>query len=82
MTYYAEGFQEAYDGIAVLVGVATRGYIRLLFDVIDNHENADKIFTEYGERINSVWVEVESGLWKRPSPPKKQDTKRKYFGYR
>lgn len=82
VTFAAENFQEAYDGITALVSVATRGYVRLLGDVIDNHENARKIYTEYGEKIDSIWVEVESGLWKPPSPPEKQKTKRKYFGYR
>lgn len=82
VTFTAENFAEAYDGIAALVGVATRGYIRLLGNVLDNQENADKIGKEYGEKIDSIWVEVESGLWKPPAPPEKKDTKRKYFGYR
>jgi len=82
VTFTAENFQEAYDGITALVGVATRGYIRLLANVLNNQENADKIGKEYGEKIDSIWVEVESGLWKPPAPPEKKDTKRKYFGYR
>jgi D-amino peptidase len=82
VTFTAENFQDAYDGITAFIGLATRGYVRLLFGVIDNHENAGKIFTEYGEKIDATWVEVESGLWKPPSKPEKKDTKRKYFGYR
>jgi D-aminopeptidase len=82
VTFTAENFQKAYDGIAAFINVATRGYVRLLGDVIDTHENARKIYTEYGEKIFATWVEVESGLWKPPSPPEKKDTKRKYFGYR
>ena len=82
VTFTAENFQEAYDGITSLVGVATRGYVRLLGNVLNNQENAAKIRKEYGEKIDSTWIEVESGLWKPPSPPEKKDTKRKYFGYR
>ena len=72
VTFTAENFQEAYDGIAAFIGVATRGYVRLLVDVIDTHDNARKIFTEYGERMDATWVEVESGLWKQPAPPAKK----------
>jgi len=72
VTFTAENFQKAYDGIAAFIGVATRGYVRLLVDVIDTHDNARKIFTEYGERMDATWVEVESGLWKQPAPPAKK----------
>jgi D-aminopeptidase len=72
VTFTAENFQKAYNGIAAFIGVATRGYVRLLVDVIDTHENARKIFTEYGERMDATWVEVESGLWKPPAPPAKK----------
>jgi D-amino peptidase len=82
VTFTAESFQEAYDGVTAFVSVATRGYVRLLGDVIDNHENAHKIYTEYGDKMDSTWVEVESGLWKPPPKPAKKDTKRKYFGSR
>jgi D-amino peptidase len=81
VTFMAESFQDAYDGIEALVRVATRGYVRLLYDVINTHENASKIFTEYGEKIDATWVEVESGLWKPPTPSRKQKKKRKYYGY-
>ena len=82
VTFSAENFQEAYDGITALISVATRGYIRLLANVLNNQENAEKIRKEYVEKIDSIWVEVESGLWKPPTPPEKEETKRKYFGYR
>ena len=82
VTFMAENFMEAYDGIAAFINVATRGYVRLLGNVIDTHDNAGKIYTEYGEKLFAVWVEVESGLWKPPTPPEKKKTKKKYFGYR
>jgi D-amino peptidase len=81
VTFTAEDFQAAYNGITALIRVATRGYDRLLRDVIRNQENARKIFTEFGEKIDATWVEVESGLWKPPTPPQKQKKKRKYYGY-
>jgi D-amino peptidase len=82
VTFTAEDFREAYDGITALVGLATRGYIRLVNDVIRNQENADKIRNEIGEKIDAVWVEVESGRWKPPVPTQREETRRKYFGAR
>lgn len=82
VTFTAKDFREAYDGITALIGVATRGYIRLFNDVIQNQENAEEIRNEISEKIFGVWVEVESGLWKPPSPSQSQETKRKYFGAR
>jgi D-amino peptidase len=81
VTFQAENFQEAYDGITAFIRVGTRGYDRLLRDVIRNQENAQKIFEEFGEKIEATWVEVESGLWKPPAPSQKQKKKRKYYGY-
>jgi D-amino peptidase len=81
VTFMAENFQDAYNGITAFIRVATRGYDRLLRDVIRNQENAQKIYTEFGQKIDAIWVEVESGLWKPPDPPKKPKKKRKYYGY-
>jgi hypothetical protein len=55
--------------------VATRGYVRLLGDGIDTHDNARKICTEYGEKIDAIWVEVESLFWKPPAKPEKKAPK-------
>ena len=82
VTFMAENFGEAYNGIRALVGVATRGYIRLLGNVIDSQENSDKIQKEFSEKMDATWVEVESGLWDPPVPPQKKDSNQKYFGYR
>jgi D-amino peptidase len=82
VTFTAEDFREAYDGITALIGVATGGYIRLVSDVIRNQDNAAKIRKEIGEKIEALWIEVESGLWKPPAPSQSQETKRKYFGAR
>jgi D-amino peptidase len=80
VTFTANNFQEAYDGITALIGVATRGYNRIMNDVVRNLENFDKIREEMFNNFESVWVEVESGQWKPPTPTKKQDEKKKYFG--
>jgi len=77
--FAAENFQEAYDGIVALIRVATRGYIRILNDVIRDQDNASKIFDEVGTRLDFVWVEVESGRWEPPAPPETQASEKKYF---
>jgi D-amino peptidase len=82
VTFTADTFQEAYNGIEAFVNVAQRGYVRVLLDVIHTQENAPLILTRFPEKLDEIWVEVESGLWKPPDPPKKEDTKRKYYGYR
>lgn len=80
--FTAANYQEAYDGIVALIRVATRGYIRVLNDVIRSQDNRDKIFNEVGNKLDSVWVEVESGRWKPPSAPETKDSEKKYFGAR
>lgn len=80
--FTAENYQEAYDGIVALIRVATRGYIRVLNDVIQSQDNRDKIFNEVGKKLDSVWVEVESGRWKPPSAPETKDSEKKHFGAR
>jgi hypothetical protein len=82
VTFTADNFQEAYNGMEAFINVARRGYVRLLMDVIDTHDNARQIYAEYGEKLDVTWVEVESGLWKPPTLPEKKKSKRKYFGYR
>lgn len=81
VTFTAENYQEAYDGITALIRVATRGYTRLLRDVIDKHDNARQIYKEFGEKIEVTWAEVESGLWNPPASPEKKKSERKYHGY-
>ncbi len=82
VTFTAETYQKAYDGITGLISVATRGYTRIINEVIRDQENAEKIFEEVDTRLFEVWVEVESGRWKAPAPRKSKSTGRKYFGAR
>jgi D-amino peptidase len=82
VTFTAETFQVAYNGIEAFINVAQRGYMRVLLDVIRTQENAALILTKFPERLDAIWVDVESGTWKPPAAPEKKETQRKYFGYR
>jgi len=82
VSFTAENYQEAYDGIVGLINVATRGYVRVLNDVVRDQDNADEIFEETDSRLFSVWVEVESGRWKPSTPRRPKASGRKYFGAR
>jgi D-aminopeptidase len=80
VTFHAENYQEAYDGIVALIRVATTGYIRILQRVVSSKENGTQIFEEFGEQLDADWVEVESGNWKPPAPRKEGESSKKYFG--
>jgi D-amino peptidase len=82
VTFTAENYQEAYDGIVGLMSAATRGYTRVVNEVIQEQENSKDIFEGANTRLFEVWVEVESGRWKPPTPRKSKRTGRKYFGAR
>ena len=83
VTFEAQDYLEAYNGIEALIGVATRGYVSLLNEVLRGQDNVMDIMNGYTEILFQRWVDVESGRWEPPSPPSaKADTKRTYFGER
>ncbi len=82
VTFEANEFQEAYDGIAALIGVATTGYTRLLRQTVAAQDNGNKIMNEFIEKLFVRWGDVESGRWKPPKPPETKKSARKYFGAR
>lgn len=82
VTFEANDFQEAYDGIAALISVATTGYIQLLQQTVAAQDNGSKIMNEFIEKLFVRWGDVESGRWKPPKPPETKESERKYFGAR
>jgi len=83
VTFEAQDYLEAYDGIEGLLRVATLGYTGLLNEVLRDEDNRLKIMNEYRELLFRRWVDVESGRWQPPSPvSKKAGGKGKYFGAR
>jgi D-amino peptidase len=82
VTFDAQNFQEAYDGIVALVRLATTGYSQIIQRVVLNQEKGPEIFKEIEEQLFSEWIDVESGHWKQPAPQEKGPSSKKYFGAR
>ncbi len=83
VTFEAEDYLQAYNGITALIGVATRSYTDLLYGALNEMENKDEIMAKYTDLLFQRWVDVESGRWKpQPPLPVKEGTQRKYFGVR
>lgn len=83
VTFEAATYQEAYDGIETLIGVATIGYLYLLDEVIENRDDAKVIYKDFLDLRGKRWSDVEDGKWTPPKPPKtKKTSKKKYFGAR
>jgi D-amino peptidase len=83
VTFEAATYQEAYDGIETLIGVATIGYYYLLFEVVEKSDDAKDIYQDYRQLLYKRWSDVEDGKWTPPKPHKtKKTSKKKYFGAR
>jgi D-amino peptidase len=84
VTFEAADFQQAYDGIEALIGVATLGWFRILQDAIGNLENSSEINEAFWNKLAAEWVAVESGEWNPPAPtsPSEEEKPKKYFGAR
>ena len=81
VTFVADDFQEAYDGVTALIGVAARGWVNILHEAIRLEDNSSKIYNNYSNKLVTRWGEVESGRWKIPESKSIQNNK-KYFGAR
>ena len=81
VTFEAEDFQAAYDGVSALIGVATRGYVRLLNEVFRERPDGGEIAQAYSDLLFERWMDVESGRWTAPEPAAPEE-RRRYFGYR
>ena len=79
--FEAESFTAAYAGIEALIGVATRGYIRLVSEVLREHPSGDEVRTQIGEAIDRRWFDYESGRWSPPEEENEDDDSRRHFGY-
>jgi D-amino peptidase len=83
VTFEAATYQEAYDGIQSLIGVAVIGHRFLLFEVVEKRDDAEAINKDYIKLLYKRWSDVEDGKWTPPKPPEtKKTSKKKYFGAR
>lgn len=81
VTFEAEDFQSAYDGIEALVEVATRGYVRLVSEVLREHPAGDEIRHQIGDAIDQRWFDYESGRWSPPADDTPTEEQQRHFGY-
>ena len=79
VTFTAESFGDAYDGLTALIRVARAGYSGVMGEVLRGLDpNAG---AEYSARLFGRWMDFESGRWTAPSPPSPPQG-RTYYGYR
>jgi hypothetical protein len=81
VTFEAADFQQAYDGIEALIGVAALGWFRTLQSTIADWENGTEIRKAFWQNLSADWVAVESGEWTPPASSN-EETGKKYFGAR
>ena len=79
ITFEAADLAAAYEGLGKIVGVATRGYMSVLGEVIEARPDGDAIRAAFSEALMARWFDVESGRWQpeEESPP----APRKYYGF-
>jgi D-amino peptidase len=68
VTFMATDFQEAYDGLIELIGVATTNYSRLLVETLRSTPEGSRLLTEYNDKLVGRWLDFESGRWTPPAP--------------
>lgn len=78
--FSASSFQEAYDGISALIGVARLVYPNVQNEVIRERPDSAGILRLQRERLMQRWFDVESGRWSPPKAP--SAPARKYYGAR
>lgn len=83
VSFVTDDLRETYDGLVAIIGVATRSYPSVLFDLLRARADADAVFDAYNVALTERWLDVESGRWS-PDEPAESPTSpgRKYHGYR
>ncbi len=81
VTFVAKDFQEAYDGLIELIGVATTNYSRLLVENLRASPEGAKFLSEYNDKLVGRWLDFESGRWTPPAPDPPPEGQR-YHGAR
>ncbi|MFC2118616.1 M55 family metallopeptidase [Bacteroidota bacterium] len=82
VTFIADDFQIAYDGVTALIGVASRSWVNILHESIRQENNSSKIYNNYSNKLIARWGDVESGRWELPDNLQAGQSNRKYFGAR
>jgi len=81
VTFVAKDFQEAYDGLIELIGVATTNYSRVLVENLRSSPEGAMFLSEYNDQLVGRWLDFESGRWTPPAPEPPPEGQR-YHGAR
>lgn len=79
VTFTGATFQEAYDGLNALIGVARLAYPTTINEVLREHRDSALIARLQRERLMERWMDIESGRWHPPAAPAPAPG-RKYYG--
>ncbi|MBK6457336.1 MAG: M55 family metallopeptidase [Gemmatimonadetes bacterium] len=79
VTFEANDFQGAYDGLNALIGVARLAYPTTTNEVVREHRDSTLIARLQRERLMERWFDVESERWHPPAPTAPTPG-RKYYG--
>lgn len=79
VTFTGATFQEAYDGLNALIGVARLAYPTTINEVLREHRDSALIARLQRERLMERWMDIESGRW-QPAAAPAPTPGRKYYG--
>ncbi len=80
VTFVADDFQAAYDGLVALVGVARTGYASVMGETA-RRLAGDGFGAAYSDALFDRWLDFESGRWTPPEAPAGPGATR-HHGYR
>jgi D-amino peptidase len=80
--FTASSFQDAYDGLIELIGVATTNYSGLLVEQLRERPDGEEILFEYSNRLSDYWMDYESGRLPEPESSAPPAEERRYHGAR
>ena len=84
VTFMAENFGKAYDGVIALTRVATRAYSSVLTETVRKQTNGDQMMFDYSDNLAVRWLDFESGRWAPPQSQQSQQSSgtQRYHGAR
>jgi len=82
VTFSAENYREAYDGILAFIGVAGSGMSNIMNEYIASREDAADIRTGYWQFLIQRLVNFWEGSWSPSSKSEMTPEGKKYFGVR
>ena len=69
VTFMAADFEEAYEGLTELIGVARTNYSTLMIEILRTHPEGKTILSSYSDKLFERWLDFKSGRWTPPEPP-------------